>query len=423
MNEVRAPRGTFDILPEAARKRQFVEEIATRLFEEYGYRRIITPVFEHTELFTRAIGEATEIVEKEMYTFEDKAGRSLTLRPEATAPVVRAFIEHKLHSQGLLVKLYYIGPMFRYERPQAGRFREFWQLGVEAMGSIDPAVDAEVVLLLVHYLQRLGLTRLELIINSMGCPECRSTFSEELQRYLLANLSKFCQDCQKRAHINPLRVFDCKKETCRAELQRAPRISDYWCESCRKHFDRVQEYLRIAGGEYLIDTSLVRGFDYYTRTTFEVRSPLLGAQNALGGGGRYDRLVEDYGGSPTPAIGFAVGTERVLLTLEKEGISLPTKLPLQVFVAAVDENVRREAFKLLFDFRRAGISADMDYAGRSLKGQLKLANKLGVSHTVVLGPDEAVRGSCQLRDMKSAEQREVDTDKVLAEVKAILEME
>jgi histidyl-tRNA synthetase len=423
VNELKAPRGTFDILPEAARKRQFVEEIAARLFEEYGYRRIITPVFEHTELFTRAIGEATEIVEKEMYSFEDKAGRSLSLRPEATAPVVRAFIEHRMHNLGLPVKLYYMGPMFRYERPQAGRFREFWQLGVEAMGSIDPAIDAEVVLLLVHYLQRLELGELELIINSMGCPECRPSFAEELQKYLFAHLSKFCADCQKRAHANPLRVFDCKRETCRAELREAPLISNYWCETCLAHFEKVQEYLRAAEVEFAIETSLVRGFDYYTRTTFEVRSPLLGAQNALGGGGRYDKLIEDYGGPDTPAIGFAIGTERVLLALDKEGVSLPSKLVTEAFVATVDESARNEGFKLLFDFHRAGISADMDYLGRSLKGQLKLADRLGVSYAVVLGPDEVARGNCQLRDMKTGEQREASLKQVVEEVKSLLELE
>jgi histidyl-tRNA synthetase len=337
--------------------------------------------------------------------------------------VVRAFIEHKLYNQGLPVKLYYIGPMFRYERPQAGRFREFWQLGVEAMGSIDPAIDSEVVLLLVHCLGRLGLTRLELIINSMGCPECRPSFSEELQKYLFAHLSQFCEDCQKRAHGNPLRVFDCKRETCRAELQKAPRISDYWCESCLAHFEKVQEYLRIADVEFSIDTSLVRGFDYYTRTTFEVRSPILGAQNALGGGGRYDKLVEDYGGPDTPAIGFAVGTERVLLALEKESISLPSRLAMEVFVATVDESVRSQAFRLLFDFHRAGVSADTDYLRRSLKGQLKLAARLDASYTVVIGPDEIARGNCQLRDMKSGEQREASLKQVVGEVKSLLELE
>lgn len=420
--EVRAPRGTFDILPEKVRKRQFVEEIGSRLFEEYGYRRIITPIFEHTELFTRAIGEATEIVQKEMYTFQDKAKRSLTLRPEATAPVVRAYIEHNLKQQAQPVKLYYIGPMFRYERPQAGRYREFWQLGIEAIGSPDPAIDAEVILLLEQYLRRLNLQNLELIINSMGCPKCRPSFSIELKKYLLNNLNRFCSDCQKRAQINPLRVFDCKNQNCKAQLELAPKISDYWCNDCQKHFEEVQSYLRSVEKEFIIETSLVRGFDYYTRTTFEIRSPLLGAQNALGGGGRYDQLIEEYGGTPTPAIGFAIGTERVLLALEKEEISLPTRIPLELFIATVDESVRREAFKLLFDFRRAGVGADMDYGGRTLKGQLKLAHKLDVVYTVIIGPEELAAKKCQLRNMKNGEQQEVKIGEVVSKVKSLLEL-
>ncbi len=420
--ELKAPRGTFDILPKAAKKRWFIEEIASRIFEEYGYKRIITPIFEHTELFTRAIGEATDIVQKEMYTFYDKTKRSLTLRPEATAPVVRAYIEHNLKQQPQPVKLYYIGPMFRYERPQAGRYREFWQLGVEVMGGLNPAIDAEVILLMEQYLRKLNLKNLEIIVNSMGCSTCRPLFTSKLKDYLLQNTEKLCSDCQKRANINPLRIFDCKKEGCKTQLELAPKISEYWCNTCREHFDKVQNFLRKVGIEFIVDTSLVRGFDYYTRTTFEIRSRLLGAQNALGGGGRYDQLVEEYGGPPTPAVGFAIGIERLLLASEKEGISLPEYSPLHVYIAIVDQNIGIEAFKLLYDFHRAGIGADMNYSEKNLKGQLKLANKMSVAYTVIIGPDELEAKKCQLKYMKSGEQQEVRISEVVSKVKSLLEL-
>lgn len=418
--EVKAPRGTSDILPEAAGKRQFVEEVAIKLFEQYGYRRIITPVFERTELFRRAIGESTEIVQKEMYTFLDRAKRSMTLRPEATASVVRAFIEHKLFKQTQPMKFYYLGPMFRYERPQAGRYREFWQLGIEAIGSADPAIDAECILLLIHYLKSIGLKNLEMHLNSMGCPDCRQPFIQSLRQYLKSHLTALCPDCQSREEINPLRVFDCKKTNCQAQLKEAPLISDYWCEPCQNHFTVIQKYLNEIGLEFVLNPALVRGFDYYTKTTFEVRSPYLGAQNALGGGGRYDGLIEEYGGPPTPAIGFALGTERILLALEAEKVPLPARSPIQVFLAIVDKEAKITGFQLLYELRKEGIVTDMDYGQRTLKAQLKLADKLGAAYTVFLGPDELTRQVCQVKEMASGEQKEVKLEKVTEYLKSQL---
>ncbi len=410
--EIKAPRGTSDILPEKAGIWQFLERRAISLFERYGYRRIITPIFEYTELFRQGIGESTDIVQKEMYTFRDRRGRSLTLRPEATAPVVRAFLEHDLLKHSQPVKLYYIGPMFRYERPQAGRYREFWQIGVEAIGSLDPALDGEVILLLMHYLKDVGLKHLQLHLNSMGCFKCRPSFTESLEGYLQPRIGEFCSDCKRRIKLNPLRVFDCKKEACQNLLSNAPRILDHLCEDCKVHFHEVQEYLKMMDLNHVINPSLVRGLDYYTRTTFEVISPHLGAQNALGGGGRYDNLVEGCGGPPTPATGFALGTERVAMALEKEGVSLPKDSTLDVFLAIVGRDQKPDGFALLSRIREEDIAADMDYGGRSLKGQMKLADKLGVSYALFLGSKELGRGVCRIRDMKTGEQVEVKLEEV-----------
>jgi histidyl-tRNA synthetase len=417
---LKAPRGTFDILPEVTIKRQFVEDIAMTLFKQYGYQQIITPTFEHTELFRGAIGESTEIVQKEMYTFLDKASRSLTLRPEATAAIVRAYIEHNLFMQTKPQKFYYIGPMFRYERPQSGRYREFWQLGIEALGSADPAIDAENVLLLTHLLHSLGLTDLDLHLNSMGCPECRKSYIVLLKEHLRSHRAGLCANCQGRTETNPLRIFDCKNQDCHSQLKNAPLLSDFWCESCREHFAATQSYLNETKVKFTLDPALVRGFDYYTKTTFEVSSPHLGAQNALGGGGRYDGLAEVYGGPPTPAIGFALGIERIILALEKEKVHLPTKLPIQVFVAIIDEECKQRAFRLLYDLRKSGIAADIDYGQRGLKAQLKLANKLDVAYTVLLGPDELAQQICQIKEMGSGEQKEVKLEETTEYLKSQL---
>lgn len=411
--KARAPRGTYDILPEKAKDWYWLEENAVSLFERYGYGRIVTPTFEHTELFQRGIGESTEIVQKEMYTFEDKAGRSLTLRPEGTAPVVRAYLEHNLSTTPLPVKLYYMGPMFRYERPQAGRYREFWQVGVEAMGSMDPALDAEVILLLVHYLRAVGLNDLTLFINSMGCTKCRPHFISVLRETLVGQAGQFCNDCAKRIEDNPLRIFDCKKEQCQEVLNNAPQISEYLCSSCLSHFQSVQDFMRTVGLDFEINSRLVRGFDYYTKTTFEVISGNLGAQNALGGGGRYDELIKEFGGPQTPGIGFAIGLERVLLALSEEVSEDRRQFLPDLYIISLGMEAKQKAFSLLYQMRTEGLSADMDFLDRSLKSQMKVANKRGAKYVVIIGSEELDRGVCGIRDMDSSSQEEIALDECL----------
>lgn len=410
--EYRAPRGTSDYLPKKAAQLHFLDSKAAELFERYGYRRIITPIFEDTDLFRRSIGEASDIVRKEMYTFTDRSGRSLTLRPEATAPVVRAFIEHNLQAEIQPVKLYYVGSMYRYERPQAGRYREFWQLGIEALGSSEPLMDAEVIVLLVDYLTSIGLKKLTLHIGSMGDDNCRPEYTEKLRRALAPKASAMCDDCQERLKINPLRVFDCKNKTCIAVLAEAPKITDSLCSDCRDHLSEVERLIAGAGLKYRLDPLLVRGFDYYTRTTFEVRSPLLGAQNALGGGGRYDNLVEKYGGRTTPATGFALGVERIMMALQAEDVKLDIQIKPLAFIAYVETSAKELAFQTVTDLRRAGLAADTDFLGRSLRGQMKLADKLGALFTVILAPDELKDDQAVVRQMATGTEQKIALDKL-----------
>lgn len=398
------PRGTFDILPGEMKRRQHLEKVAVALFESYGYQPVETPLFEQTELFQRGIGEATDIVQKEMYTFTDRRGRSLTLRPEGTAPVVRAYLEHNLAQISQPAKLYYYGPMFRYERPQAGRTREFWQIGVEAVGSADAAIDAEVILLLLRYFFELGLKDLKLLVNSMGCNKCRPAYSRALQSHLTPHQPELCEDCERRLDMNPLRIFDCKVKSCQEILRAAPSIKDSLCPDCRAHFEETLNLLTAVGVSYNIEQGLVRGFDYYTKTIFEVQSPHLGAQNAIGGGGRYDNLVEEYGGASTPALGFAIGVERLLMALEKERIKIPVDMRPAVFLALVDSGLKEEAFKLLHGFRKQGVAAETDYLGRSLKAQMKQADRLGAAYVVILGPDEMDQGKCKIKSMSTGEE-------------------
>lgn len=412
---IQKPRGTLDYLPEKAELWQYLEKRASNWFERYGYRRIITPTFESTDLFTRSIGPSTDIVQKEMYTFKDKKGRSITLRPEGTAPIVRAYLEENLDQLPKPVKLYYIGQMFRYERPQAGRYREFYQMGVEAIGSSDPAVDAETIHLFISYLDDLGLTDLDLLINSMGCREDRIKFSAELRKYL--DSVKLCKTCSQRTDVNPLRVFDCKNTACIKTLAKAPRLLDFVCERCLKHFESVKNYLSQLKVDFEINPNLVRGFDYYTRTTFEVVSKQLGAQDALGGGGRYDYLVEDYGGKKTAAIGFAFGLERIELALKKQNISVSERIPLKVFMVYYDEEAKKAAFKAMSELREEGLSVDMDFESRSFKAQLKLADKKKVPYSVIVGPGEMEKKVFLLKDMKTGEQRELKLDKLKDELK------
>jgi histidyl-tRNA synthetase len=404
--EIKAIRGVKDILPGEVEKWQFVEHVAREVFERYGYAEIKVPIFEQTSLFSRSIGETTDIVEKEMYSFEDQGGEKVTLRPEATAGICRAYVEHKLHLQPGFVKFYCIGPMFRYERPQAGRFRQFYQIDVEAIGEASPVVDAEVLIMLMTFLQRLGLHQPALHLNSLGDAVCRPRYREELKSYIRRHLDRLCPECQGRFERNPLRVLDCKKEGCRALMRDAPQTMAFLCDACRQHFDTLADLLAAVGISFVLDPKLVRGLDYYTRTTFEVVAEGLGAQNSIAGGGRYDGLIEAIGGPPTPGIGFAIGFERLVTVVERHGLTFPEPGP-QVFVAPLGASALREAFVLIERLRGAGLRAEMGYDVKSLRSQLRRANRLGAAFTVLLGERELAAGKVALKDMQGGEQQEI----------------
>ncbi|MCL4426114.1 MAG: histidine--tRNA ligase [Firmicutes bacterium] len=404
------PRGTNDILPGETERWQWVEEqfrVACRL---YGYREIRTPVFEHTELFQRTVGESTDIVQKEMYTFTDRGGKSLTLRPEGTAGAARAYLEHSFYAEPQPVKLFYLGPMFRFERPQSGRYRQFHQYGVEVFGAADPAVDAEVIALARHFFQRLGLQGLQVHLNSIGCPTCRAEYRQLLAGYYQPLLPQLCEDCRGRFDRNVLRLLDCKVDVEYART--APKLTDHLCADCQKHLETLGGYLRELGIAYELNPQLVRGLDYYTRTVFEIIDPTLGTQGTLIGGGRYDGLVEELGGKPTPGIGFAGGLERLLLILEKDPQRLPPATRLDVFLALLGSKFVPEGLRLLGRLRQAGLSADMDFLGRSLKGQLRYASKNQARFVALLGEEELSRGVVALKDMEQGGQVEVSIERL-----------
>ncbi|KKM09234.1 histidyl-tRNA synthetase [Clostridiales bacterium PH28_bin88] len=401
------PRGTNDILPGETEKWQFVESAFRNICGRYGYAEIRIPMFEHTELFLRGVGETTDVVEKEMYTFTDRGGRSITLRPEGTASTVRAFLEHKLFAQPLPAKMYYAGPMFRYGRPQAGRLRQFHQVGVEVLGAKDPAVDAEVITLAMDFYGELGLQGLELRVNSVGCPHCRPAHRERLKEFLRPVLGELCDTCQGRYERNPMRILDCKSPRCQELVAEAPTTTVSLCSECDRHFRQVLKCLDQVGVNYTVDQHLVRGLDYYTNTTFEIVAAGIGAQSSIGGGGRYDGLVEECGGAPTPGIGFALGLERILLAMEDQNISIPVAEAMEVFVATIGPEGEAEAFRVLTELRRSGIRAEKDFMGRSLKAQLKHAGKFRARYTVFLGGEEFTRGAVSVRDMVKGIQEEV----------------
>jgi histidyl-tRNA synthetase len=402
--EIKAIRGFNDILPSEIGRWQFVEETAREVFEGFGFSEIRIPIIERTELFSRGIGEATDIVEKEMYTFTDRSGNSLTLRPEATASMARAYLEHQIYSFDPVAKLYCIGPMFRYERPQKGRYRQFYQIDAEVFGVENPMVDAEVILMLIHFLSRVGLEKLELQINSLGCRDCRPQYREELKHFLTKKSFQLCEDCQRRLHTNPLRIFDCKVETCQEAIADAPQVIHFICDECQKHFGKVKEYLEMAGLAFILNPRMVRGLDYYTRTAFEVVSYQLGSQNAVTGGGRYDNLFQEIGGLDVPGIGFAIGMERLvsLLPKEKEFVQYPS-----LFIAALGEETYREAYRLVNQLHLEGIRAELDYEGKSLKSQMRRADKLKAQYVLIMGEEELKRGKAVLRNMGTKFQEEV----------------
>ena len=412
-----APRGTKDILPDTVGDWNYVEGEIRELCRRFGYSEIRTPIFEHTELFQRGIGEGTDVVDKEMYTFTDRGERSITLRPENTASAVRAYLQNKLYAQSNLVKLFYIGSMFRYDRPQAGRMREFHQFGVEALGEANPAVDAEVILLAMNLLEGLGLKDLELSINSVGCPKCRSKYRTMLQDFFRDKLEDLCEDCRSRFERSPLRILDCKKDSDKPYMADAPKITDCLCEECADHFAKLKELLTSAGISFTHDPRLVRGLDYYTKTAFEIKYPPLGAQSAVAGGGRYDGLIEEMGGNPTPAVGFATGLERLLLALESQNLLPEKNRSVDAYVVALGEAAQAEGFKLLNSLRQQGLSAAMDFAGRSMKAQMKQANKLGAKYSVILGEDEIAEGVVMLRSMEDSSQAKVPMNQVAEKIK------
>ena len=408
--EIKAIRGFNDVLPEEIGKWQFVEKAARDVFEGFGFSEMRIPVIERTELFSRGIGEATDIVEKEMYTFTDRSGNSLTLRPEATASLARAYLEHQLYTFDPVAKLYFMGPMFRYERPQKGRYRQFYQIDAEVFGVENPMVDAEVITMLVHFLKQVGLEKLELQINSLGCRECRPRYREELKKFFGGKSFQLCEDCQRRLETNPLRIFDCKVETCKEAVVDAPQVVHFICPDCQSHFDKVKEYLGVAGLTYILNPRMVRGLDYYTRTAFEVVSYDLGSQNAVSGGGRYDNLFQEIGGLDVPGIGFAVGMERLISLLpEGKGFVKPPHL----FIAALGEATYKEAYQLAHQLHLHGIRAEIDYEGKSLKSQMRRANKMKARYALILGEEELKSGKAVLRDMEGKTQEDIPLNDLL----------
>ena len=411
-----APRGTKDILPEQVRNWLRLENKIRELCALYGYEEIRTPTFEHTELFSRGIGEGTDVVEKEMYTFTDRGDRSITLRPENTASVVRAWLQNKLYANAGLTKLFYIGSMFRYDRPQAGRLREFHQFGVEALGEKNPAVDAEIILLAWEFLRSLGLTELSLKINTVGCPECRPIYRRKLTEYFTENADDLCADCRRRLEKNPLRILDCKVDRDKDFMEDAPRIETCLCDDCREHFNALKKFLTAAGVEFTVDSRLVRGLDYYTKTAFEIQYAPLGAQSAVAGGGRYDGLIRELGGDDTPAVGFAAGLERILLALELQGLLPAQTKKIAAFVVASGSAAEVYAFKLLTDLRRQNISAAMDFAKKSMKAQMKSAAKSGAKFALIVGDDEVASSTVTVKNLETAAQEQVPIAQVAEKI-------
>jgi histidyl-tRNA synthetase len=396
-------KGFNDILPGEVEKWQHIEATARRVFELYGFAEIRVPILEKTELFSRSIGDTTDIVEKEMYSFVDKGENRVTLRPEGTASVMRAFIEHKLYAADVVAKLYYMGPMFRYERPQKGRYRQFHQIGAEVTGVTDPKVDAQVLTMLCHFFAELGLDEPSLEINSLGCPECRPVYRQALQAFLREKLEALCDDCKRRIEINPLRALDCKSRGCMEATKDAPSVLDHLCRECDDHFLQTRHNLEAVGTRYSINPRMVRGLDYYTRTTFELVTGLLGSQGAVAAGGRYDGLIADLGGPELPGIGFAMGVERVALLLAEKDFR---KRP-DLFIAALGEAARTEAFILMSGLQREGVAVEIDYEGKSLKSQMRRADKFNARFTLIIGDDELTKGVAALKDMDQGTQAEI----------------
>ena len=395
---INIPKGTKDVLPQDSYKWQYVENTAREVAELFQIKEIRTPTFEHTELFQRGVGDTTDIVTKEMYTFKDKGDRSITLKPEGTAGTVRAFIESGLANGVLPAKMYYIIPAFRYERPQAGRLREFHQFGVEIFGAKSAQTDAEAVVMADTLLKKLGL-QVQLYINSIGCPTCRAAYNKALKEYFAARLDELCYDCKTRYEKNPLRLLDCKEEKCKAINANAPSILDYLCDECKEHFEAFKTCLDLAGVDYKVDTRIVRGLDYYTRSVFEFVSTSIGAQGTVCAGGRYDGLIEELGGNPMPAVGFAAGIERLLMVMEQSGVVIPEPAKPTVYILGMDADCRKKAFELAIALRKQGVLAEIDHMDRSVKAQFKYADKIGAKYVAVIGGNELAEGVMNVKNM------------------------
>lgn len=414
---INIPKGTKDVLPDKSYKWQYIEETARDVARAYNLKEIRTPTFEHTELFLRGVGETTDVVNKEMYTFEDKAGRSITLKPEGTAGAARLFIENGLASTPMPVKTYYITPAFRHERPQAGRLREFHQFGIEVFGSKSPDTDAEVIFAASSFLKKLGIESTELQINSIGCRICRNEYNKALKEYFAPHLDKMCATCRSRYDKNPLRMLDCKEEECKKIASDAPKILEFLCGDCRTHFETVKTLLSGQGLKYTVNPDIVRGLDYYTKTVFEFVSTDIGAQGTVCGGGRYDGLIEELGGPSIPAIGFAAGIERLMLLMENTSVPFPEEQKPLIYIAGMDEKTRAAAFKTATELRSAGISAEVDHMERSLKAQFKYADKIGAVYVAVIGETELLTGQINLKRMSDGTQTAVKTVDLCAYLK------
>lgn len=411
-----APKGTKDMLPDQAYKWHYIEEAFADICRRYGFQEIRTPVFEHTELFQRGVGDTTDIVQKEMYTFQDYGKRSITLKPEGTSPVVRAFTEHKLYAGVQPNKFYYNIPCFRYEKPQSGRLREFHQFGIETFGTMDMMADAECISLGYDFLQEMGITDIELRINSVGCPECRKKHREALREFLKPKYDELCDTCKDRFDRNPMRIIDCKSPICQELVAGAPMMIDYLCDDCRDAFEQLKANLDAMGIEYVVDPGIVRGLDYYTKTAFEFVTTKIGAQGTVCGGGRYDKLVEEVGGPSTPGVGFGLGKERLLLTMEACGVEIPEPSGADVFIAVMGDEAKAAGLKLMRELRKQGIAVQMDIMGRNIKNQFKYANRINARKTVVIGQDELEKNSFAIKDMATSQQVNVPMESIVEEL-------
>ena len=417
---INAPKGTKDILPSQSFKWQFVENTFKKIVNRYGFKEIRTPIFEYTELFKRGVGDTTDIVEKQMYSFDDYGGRNLTLKPEGTASVVRAYIENKLYADILPFKTYYIIPCFRYEKPQAGRLREFHQFGVEIFGTMEMTADAEVIATAVDFLNELGIKELELRINSIGCPVCREAYKEELMNFLKDKYDDLCETCKGRYYRNPMRILDCKSEVCQALVVGAPRMLDYICEECSIAFDDLKKNLNLMGIEYIVDSGIVRGLDYYTKTAFEIVSNNIGAQGTVCGGGRYDNLIEQIGGPATPGVGFGLGIERLLLLLDQnEEIDSKSPSP-DVYLATMGDKAKELGIKLSKELRDLDISVEIDLMARNIKSQFKYADKIKSTYTIIVGDEEIEKNQFIIKDMMSYEQITVSKEDLIVKLMELL---